>query len=115
MNKNFSFPKNRRLLLKTEFQSVFDHSKKVSHPYFLVLYHPNQLNHAKLGVIIGKRIAKTAVRRNMFKRIVRESFRTHQEKINGFNIIVMARQGYNTTDKQKLREGIDRLWEKLKI
>jgi ribonuclease P protein component len=62
---------------------------------------------------VGKRVAKKAVSRNQIKRVIRESFRFQQKKLSGIDIIVIARQQCDKLSKQKLREGIEQLWEKL--
>ena len=77
------------------------------------MYKPNQTQRAKLGVIVGKRIANIAAARNRIKRVVRESFRAHKRKLAGLDIVVIARQQCDTLDKIKLREDIDTLWVKL--
>lgn len=79
----------------------------------LILFKPNQKAHARLGVIVGKRVANEASDRNRIKRIVRESFRLKQDELKGWDIVVIARQQCGTLDKLKLRKGIDDLWAKL--
>lgn len=107
------FSKNVRLLKKAEFKSLFADSKKANLPFMLALYKPNQDPLARLGVIVGKKVAALAVDRNTIKRIVRESFRLHQTQLSGFNILVIARSQCNQLDKFKLRVCIDSLWKKL--
>lgn len=107
------FRKNHRLLTKTEFQSVFDQQAfKVHYKCLLALFKPNQQPHARLGLIVGKRVAKLAVTRNKIKRILRESFRLHKHQLTGFDIVIITRQPCNNLDKVNIREGIDKLWEK---
>lgn len=108
-----NFSKLLRLTKKIEFQAVFDKSQKVSQKHLLALYQANDKNHARIGIIVSKRIAKSAVTRNQIKRVVRESFRNHQARLKGLDIIVIARHQCDTLDKLKLREGIDKLWQKL--
>lgn len=108
-----SFPRNDRLVTKAEFDSLFKNASKMSQKSLVVLYKPNQVKHARLGVIIGKRVAKKAVFRNQFKRVMRESFRHYKERLSAFDIVIIARAHNDTFDKQKLREGIDQLWKKL--
>lgn len=108
-----SFPRNNRLVAKAEFDSLFKNALKVSQKHMLVLYKPNKVKHARLGIIIGKRVAKKAVTRNQFKRVMRESFRHYQSKLTAIDIVVIARQQCDVLNKQKLREGIHQLWEKL--
>jgi len=112
--KNYlSFPRNQRLANKAEYQSIFDESQKTTGKHLLALYKVNKKEFARLGVIVGKRVADSAVARNQIKRVVRESFRAHQADLMGLDIIVIARHQCDELDKVRLREGIDRLWQKL--
>lgn len=113
MNKQLSFPRTHRLLTKAEYKSVFDQSMKVSGRHLLILFKPNKKSHARLGLMVGKRVANLAVARNQIKRAIRESFRVNQDKLKGFDLVVIARQQCDTLSKQKLRESIEKLWEKL--
>lgn len=107
------FPRTHRLTTKAEYQTVFDHAIKVNHKQLLVLYKTNQKTHARLGMLIGKRVVSHATDRNRIKRTIRESFRHFQDKLKGFDVVIIARQQCDTLDNKKLREGIDYLWEKL--
>jgi ribonuclease P protein component len=108
-----SFPRHHRLVNKAEFQWVFDDSTKVSQKHLLALYKPNHAEHARVGIIVGKRVANRAVERNQIKRVIRESFRAIQQNLIGLDIIIIARQQCDSLDKVQLREGIDKLWQKL--
>ena len=110
-----SFPRSHRLVTKAEYQYVFDRSHKINQKHLLVLFKPNQQLYARLGLIVGKRIAKSAVVRNRIKRAIRESFRFHQEQLKGIDLIVIARCGCDKLNNDKLREGINLLWQKLLI
>lgn len=112
MNNQYCFPRQRRLLKKADFQTVFDCPYKVSQQGLLALFRVNHQPVSRLGVIIGKRIVKKAVTRNQFKRIIRESFRHHQNILQNLDIIVIAKSS-NQLDKIILRKGIDKLWVKL--
>ena len=79
----------------------------------LILFHSNEKELARFGVIVGKRVASDAVVRNRIKRVMRESFRHNQEKLSGLDIVIIARHECDTLDNKKLRKGIDDLWEKL--
>ncbi|HLB58435.1 MAG TPA: ribonuclease P protein component [Gammaproteobacteria bacterium] len=110
-----SFPRSHRLITKAEYQYVFDQSRKINQKHLLVLFKPNQQLHARLGLIVGKRIAKNAVARNRIKRAIRESFRFHQERLKGIDLIVIARHECDKLNNEKLRVGINQLWQKLLI
>jgi ribonuclease P protein component len=110
---DLSFPRNQRLVTKAEYKSIFGQSDKASQRYLLALYKPNKKDSARLGVIVGKKVANSAVTRNQIKRVVRESFRANQDKLKGLDIVVIARQQCDSLDKVQLREGIEKLWQKL--
>jgi len=102
-----------RLITKAEFKYVFDKAHKINHKYLLVLYRPNQKQHARIGITIGKRIVNHAVDRNRIKRVIKESFRINREKVSGFDIVVLIRRQCDLLSKEELRKGVDYLWEKL--
>lgn len=107
------FPKSHRLLNKTDYNQTLDNALKVSYRSLLVLFKPNQREHSRLGLIIGKRVAALAVSRNRIKRAVRESFRLHQENFPGLDIVVIARQQCDKLSKQELLLGMKKLWERV--
>jgi ribonuclease P protein component len=110
----FSFSRHNRLVSDADFQSVFRQSKKVTRSSLLVLFKPNQLPQARLGMVVPKRYVKHAVHRNAWRRVVRESFRHHQAKLQGFDLIVMAKSARGVQDKQALRAELDGVWQHLK-
>lgn len=110
--KMFGFSHNYRLVSKHDFQSVFACSDKASHHYLLALYKPNQLSHARLGMLIAKRHVKLAVHRNHLRRVIRESFRHEKEALKGLDIIVLMRSKWSPLDSSALRDDVNRLWQK---
>jgi ribonuclease P protein component len=109
------FPRNNRLVIQAEYQSLFKKAHKISHRFLKILFKKNNCLYGRLGLIVAKRVAKKAVTRNQIKRVIRESFRHHQEQLIGMDIIVIAREPCDKLNKHILREGIDQLWEKLLI
>lgn len=109
-----TYPRKHRLITKEDFKSVFDKCTKINQKHLLLLVKPNQHTYARLGLVVGKRVANKAVARNRIKRVIRESFRHHYDNVKGMDIIVIARHACDKLTKHKLREGIDRLWETLK-
>lgn len=59
--------------------------------YFTILAHPNQQRHARLGVIVAKKVIRLSVRRNLIRRWVKESFRVNQAQIAGLDVVVLVR------------------------
>ena len=114
----FKFSRTSRLLIKQDFQPVFADSRKVSHRYLIVLYRRSQHSHARLGVVIPKNRVKQAVDRNLIRRVIRESFRHHQETLKGLDLIVLIRSectpiSGKKADRKSLRSDVDNLWQRL--
>lgn len=108
------FAKTSRLLNANDYKQVFDNARlKVSTPELLFLAHPNTLSHPRLGLVIAKKHVKLSVGRNRIKRVVRESFRLHQTELSGLDIVVLARKGLATLDKQQLHLCCQQLWQQL--
>ncbi len=54
---------------------------------------PNDVDHARLVAVAGKKLAK-AVKRNRMRRRLRAAFRLHQEQFpKGFDLALIARPG----------------------
>ncbi|MEA1080208.1 ribonuclease P protein component [Marinobacter qingdaonensis] len=112
--KALSFPKSHRLLRPADYGKVFnDVQLKVPHRNFLILATPNELGHARVGLIFSKKNLKLAVQRNRIKRQVRESFRT-QDDLPGLDIVVLGRQGLVGLDNEAVRNALNELWRRLK-
>jgi ribonuclease P protein component len=90
-----------------------DQPHKVSQKYLLILFKPNRMENARLGLMVGKRVANLAVTRNRIKRVIRESFRARQATLKGLDIVVIARHQSDTLNKVELRKGLEKLWERL--
>jgi len=52
----------------------------------------NGVGFARLGIVVGKRVAKRAVDRSLLKRLVRETFRRQQHELGGFDVLVRPRR-----------------------
>lgn len=111
--KALNFPKSHRLLRPADYGKVFDDVQlKVPHKNFLILATPNNLGHARVGLVFAKRNLKLAVQRNRIKRQVRETFR-HQPELPGMDIIVLGRQGLAALDNQTVRSSLNGIWHRL--
>jgi len=108
------FQKNSRLLVKQDFQPVFDASKKVSSAFLLALYCPNERDIPRLGIILNKQRVKKSVTRNLIRRIIRESFRHSASELQALDIIVLIRGKPQSWHRADIRFAADELWKKLR-
>ncbi|MEM6405689.1 MAG: ribonuclease P protein component [Pseudomonadota bacterium] len=89
-----TFPRNRRLLNRTDFRQVFQQPWKSSDALFTVLAGPATADCPRLGLAIARKQLKSAVDRNRVKRLVREYFRQHT--VATLDYVVMARTAVHT-------------------
>ncbi len=50
--------------------------------------------HARLGLVVAKKVAKRAHERNYIKRTIREWFRCHKDELPAKDYVVRVRQKY---------------------
>ena len=102
-----------RIRKTDEFSSVFAFRKTLRGRHFDILHRPNSLATARLGVVIAKKFVRSAVGRNLTRRIVRESFRLLRMKLSQRDIVVRVSARMDTLDRQALRKEIDELFARL--
>lgn len=105
------FSKTRRLLTKKEFDEVFAQAKKIVTAEFVVLYRPNLVGWARLGLALSKKKIHKACQRNRLKRLLRESFRL--QLLPSLDIIILARQGADSAESRLISANLSNAWEKL--
>lgn len=68
---------------------------------------------ARLGLVVGKKLLKAAVRRNLVKRVIREQFRQQRARLPAIDIIVrlMAKPGW--IDRRAMAAEVTLLFDKL--
>ncbi|CAH0174318.1 Ribonuclease P protein component [Pseudomonas sp. Bi70] len=108
------FGREKRLLTPRQFKAVFDSpSGKAPGKSVLLLARNNELDHSRLGLVIGKKSVKLSVERNRLKRQIRESFRLNQDNLVGWDIVVVARKGLGDLQNAELAQQFGKLWKRL--
>jgi ribonuclease P protein component len=88
--KRFSFPKELRLRTGAEFDAVFKAKVKVGDGVLVIHARPNALGHARLGMAVSRKVGN-AVRRNRWKRCLREAFRLAQHDLPALDLVCLPR------------------------
>jgi ribonuclease P protein component len=104
------FRVKHRLRKTDEFSSVFAFRRTIRGKNFDLLYRPNTAGTARLGMVVAKKNVRSAVNRNLVKRIVRESFRLMKERLPQYDFVVRALPRLDVRDRGALREEIDDLF-----
>ena len=88
---NAGFPRSSRLLRGSDFERVMRLGRKAYSPNLIVFTSPNDLEHPRLGLAVGRRVGHAACR-NRWKRLIREVFRLHlQHRLPPIDIVVAVR------------------------
>lgn len=77
-----------RLTTAAEFEAVMHYRCAVRTRYFQVMGRPNELGHARLGMIVSKRLFSRAVDRNRMRRQIRETFRMMAQSLPALDLVV---------------------------
>ena len=109
------FTPGHRLKTSAEFDHVFAQPWRSGSKYFTVLARTNTLPRARLGLIVSKRCAKSAVKRNRLKRLIRESFRQTRGQLNGVDVVVIGKPAAaQNNDNVELLSVLRRHWRDIK-
>lgn len=110
-----SFSRKLRLRSSADFKQVFDTTDiKVSSKQLLILAKANELDRARLGLVVAKKNIRTAVGRNRAKRHIRETFRMQQDEIGSLDIVVLVRKGFSGLNDSDLNQLLNKQWQRLK-
>lgn len=105
--------KEAKLIKTDEFSSVFNFRKRISAKFLVVHYQPNVITHSRLGLVVGKKIAKLSVDRNYMRRVLREFFRIQQHVINHVDLVIRVQKKFENKDFIQIKQEFDMLIEKL--
>lgn len=105
--------KNSKLIKTDEFSSVFNFRKRIAGKFLAIHYQPNTMQHARLGLVVGKKVAKLAVHRNYMRRVLREFFRTRQHEINNVDLVIRVQKKFDKTDYDSIKQEVNTLIAKI--
>lgn len=86
-----TFPKSRRLTRKAEFDVVFRARQSRADANLVVYALPNDLGHPRLGLVVSRKVSKSAVERNRWKRLLREAFRLVQHDLPPADLVCIPK------------------------
>ena len=106
-------PRTHRLRRAAEFKRLYAQGRRLAADGFTAVIQPNSAGLPRLGLSIAARMLKLAVQRNRIRRIIRESFRQHQQHLPALDIVVGLRSSPRDVDNAQLRQSLDKLWQKI--
>ena len=106
------FTKTNRLLDAAAFGRVFEKATRSRDKFFTVLCRANDDSVARLGLAISKKHCRRATARNRLKRLIRESFRQHQQELGGLDIVVINQPAAKSAENTAIRESLEKHWQR---
>lgn len=107
------FPRSVRLTRPGEFQRVFQRGKRVYVRGFGARVASNDGQHARLGMAIAKKALKRAHDRNRVRRLIRESFRQHLDRLPPADVVLMCRPEVLHLSNAEIFQQLEGLWLRL--
>jgi len=98
-----TYPPTARLRKRAEFLRLKNAAQKFASRGILVVWQANNLEHARLGVTVSKKVG-CAVTRNRVKRFVRETFRINRLLLPAVDLNVIARSEAASMDFHGLKQ-----------
>lgn len=96
-----------------QFRKVYDEKKAKADRFFVMFIRENGLDHNRLGISVSKKTGNSVVRHRL-TRIIKESYRLHENMFSsGLDIVVTVRGGKKDTFlieelKRMKRQDVDR-------
>ena len=90
----------------SDFQAVYKSGKSYANKYLVIYTSKNGTDRNRLGISVSKKVGNSVVRHRM-KRLVKESYRLHEQMFNsGLDIAVIARQGSDACDYASIESAL---------
>ena len=111
--KQYPFSERYRIQKPSEFSLVFAQGKKFYTKHLKGISMPNGFSYFRLGISIGKRFGK-ANKRNCFKRLLRESFRTSPFRfVEGKDLVILPSPKEKILDFSILKEELHQMMQEI--
>ena len=108
-----SFPRTSRLTRAADYRAVFQANTRISDDCFTLLFATRDSTPPRLGLAVSKKQVKRAVDRNRIKRIIRQSFRVHQNQLPGVDVVVMVRFKILQLSNRQMFNRLHKLWDRI--
>lgn len=97
----------QNILNKDEIKQAFNSvEKKFSTPHFTFLLSKRDIKEPGICVILSKKNIKKATKRNLCRRVIKESFRLHQDLLTQKSLVVLSKKAASEATKEELWQSI---------
>jgi len=98
-----------------DFRVVYRRGKSVANRLLVLYIFPNRTKTNRLGISVSKKVGNSVVR-SRITRLIRESYRVHEEKISsGWDLVIIARNPANGASFHEISKSMENVFKKQKI
>jgi ribonuclease P protein component len=107
--ENCGFPKRLRILKSTEYKQAYEKGRRKTGRFIQVIYKPNELAFSRFGIAVSKKHGG-AVRRNRWKRRIREGLRLNRALLLGqWDLVVVPKLRAEIPNSQEMEQEFKQL------
>ena len=89
-----------------QFQFVYKYGKSYANKYLIMYIKENGLGKNRIGISVSKKVGNSVVRHRI-TRLIRESYRLHENIFNsGLDIVVIARNSASSVSYNKIESAL---------
>ncbi|WP_230657055.1 ribonuclease P protein component [Psychrobacter sp. I-STPA10] len=111
---NYTYPKTHRLLTSAHYKHVFDNvCYKVHQPHIMAFVSNTDSEYPRLGLAITKKKLKTAVSRNLVKRLIKERFRHYAPQLLAADMVFILKKPTTELSNQQITAQVDAIFAKI--
>ncbi|MFT3983144.1 MAG: ribonuclease P protein component [Lachnospiraceae bacterium] len=89
-----------------DFQVIFKKGRSRANKYLVLYVLENSLDKNRIGISVSKKVGNSVIRHRI-KRLVKESYRLHENMFNsGLDIVVIAREGANAIEYREMESAL---------
>ncbi len=106
------FPKEERLLSRSEFLRLSAQGHTLHAPHFIIVYRSTTGPAIRIGITVSRRVGNAVVR-NRLKRLIREFYRQNKGLFPAADYNVIARKGADGLDSRQVAQELVRALRRL--
>jgi len=100
------YPNSETLKKNRDFQCVYKKGKSYANRYLVLYVKENGLGKNRLGISVSKKVGNSVIRHRI-TRLVRESYRLHEDMFNsGLDMVVIARVNAKEASFEQIKEAL---------
>lgn len=105
-NQKGYFSEMESLKKNREFQNVYQSGKSYANKLLVMYVLNNYLEKNRIGISVSKKVGNSVVRHHL-TRLIRESYRLHEDTFNsGLDIVVLARVTAKSSDYHEIESAL---------